>query len=345
MEEVSPVTPYKILLYRNKLEALLRGEFPKPVTLRLGLSNLCNHDCIHCATRDFLKVDHSVLPWNMIEKSLEDPVMSEVKGVILSGSGEPLTSPHLDKVLNYCIEKGLQVSIVTNGSLLHRHIEQFGKCARYVRVSLDAATAETWRKIHRPQIDNYDQILRSLSEIKRPWNTVGCSFLVMEENKEEVIDCGVRLLNEGIDYLQIRPVQECTPETKRVPEGEYNSIVNEVLQFFLNEPLKIFCRPPTPELRDSGLVNCLSGILAPFLIPNGRLSTCCRSTTSLGKGKDYTIGSLHNHTVTELWGSPAHIKLLDDLSKEMNCTGCRMLWYDWLIQKVLVEDEIHGAFI
>ncbi|HQG35521.1 MAG TPA: radical SAM protein, partial [Syntrophales bacterium] len=128
----------KVLLYLRELEAKV------PVFIEVHPSLACNHNCVWC------RYDHSdqELSYDYLMNLLVK--YPRVRGVRITGGGEPLMNKNIITFIRECFNRGIQTGIETNGSLLNdEDIDTISRCCRYCRISLDAATPETHRALHR----------------------------------------------------------------------------------------------------------------------------------------------------------------------------------------------------
>ena len=128
----TPYSQLKIFYHPEILEHLLKGERCNPVYIRIKPTNKCNHNCNYCHYRNsYLDLDeydpNDEIPR---EKMLETVgCMKElgVKAVTFSGGGEPLLYPYIEETFEAVLDAGIDLSIITNGSLLKGKRAEMGK--------------------------------------------------------------------------------------------------------------------------------------------------------------------------------------------------------------------------
>lgn len=87
----------------------------QPKTAQVEITNRCNFHCSMCP-----RIPLKVLPKDMDFKLYKE-IIDRLKGireVTLTGWGEPLLHPQLISMIKYAKNKGLKVSLTSNGSLL-----------------------------------------------------------------------------------------------------------------------------------------------------------------------------------------------------------------------------------
>ena len=109
----------KILAHRERIEAYLRGEFVYPVTLELDLTTACTRRCERCPSLRSSRDQHLSLAFiNRLFAGLE----GQTRGLLAAG-GEPTMVPDFPEILALARRRGFgEISVVTNGSLLHRPV-------------------------------------------------------------------------------------------------------------------------------------------------------------------------------------------------------------------------------
>ena len=155
-----------------------------PVSINLDLTSACNFACPHCVDSGIVNNGASHLAKDSIMRTLDILTDNGLRSVILLGGGEPTLHSDFEEVAGYIKSKGLQLGISTNGSRLDRvaRIAAQMEPKDWVRISIDAASEDTFVQSHRPKssILMHD-ILRGAREIKEcnPHITFGFSFVIV----------------------------------------------------------------------------------------------------------------------------------------------------------------------
>ncbi|MBI4302313.1 MAG: radical SAM protein [Chloroflexi bacterium] len=185
--------PAKVLLYLKELKEKI------PVFMEIDPSYLCNHACLWCRYHH----PNGVLPLDYMVALLDK--YPQVRGVRITGGGEPLINPATPQFILECSQRGIKTGIETNGGLLRKDsIEIIGNNCQYCRISLDAATIETHRRLHGSKGD-FERILdnvRALRETKLA--ELGISYLVVDENVDEITHLAE--LNLPVSYIHFKPI-------------------------------------------------------------------------------------------------------------------------------------------
>lgn len=208
-------SPLKALRFPERLRVLRDGGLTAPVHVQIILSDLCNQACNFCAYRDptytssklFYEIrqgkgglrreghpernynPNRMIPFAKVIEILDDCAELGVKAIQFTGGGEPTVHPQFADILTATYERGLEFAVVTNGVLpAHREdMAQAMALAAWVRVSLDAGTAETYAKIRHVPEQHFHNALRTVSILSKSTH-VGVGYVVTPENWREIVD-------------------------------------------------------------------------------------------------------------------------------------------------------------
>jgi MoaA/NifB/PqqE/SkfB family radical SAM enzyme len=158
------------IAYYKALDPAGRGPVAAqdPTCLYLEVTNECNLACKTCPIT-FGKVEEPA-SLSLEQVKLLVSQFPTVKRVVLHGVGEPLLNRELAKVIAWLKEKGIYVLFNSNGTLMNR---RWGEALiesglDEVRVSLDAATPETFARVRgRPLFDLILKNIRGLMALKK----------------------------------------------------------------------------------------------------------------------------------------------------------------------------------
>ncbi|MFP3153774.1 radical SAM protein [Lachnospiraceae bacterium ZAX-1] len=236
-------TPYsnlKIFDHADVIRALKEEKRVAPVYVRIKPTNYCNHKCSYCSYADKDLVNwineekkKKQIPWENMQAILEDMQSMGVKAITFSGGGEPLLYPHIEESLQRVLDAGIDLSIITNGHLLKGQKADLLAKSKWVRVSMDAANAETYAKIRQLPLQAFDEVcdnIRAFAKIKEGSCELGVNFVVTHENAEQIYDMAKLLKGLGVNHVKY---------TARVMENlfEYHEPIREnvIAQIYAGE--------------------------------------------------------------------------------------------------------------
>lgn len=211
-----------------------------PFVVELDPTTACNLACPDCISRDLL--NQGYFTRERIHDLAREMVDAGVKAVVLIGGGEPLAHPEIGRIIEYLATHGVHIGLTTNGLLIHRYLDVIAEHVDWVRVSVDAGTAETFQKL-RPSPSGkslFDEVLRNMELLApRRRGKLGYSYMIYSEglfephkrgeklvvplqpayhpdgtpslplnNVDEIYDAAVIARNLGCDYFELKPMYD-----------------------------------------------------------------------------------------------------------------------------------------
>ena len=122
----------------------------------LYVTDRCNSRCVTC---DYWRFGQTNLPLAQARRLAPELRALGTQVVLLSG-GEPLVHPHWDEVAGVLREAGLRLWLLTAGLSLARHADRVSELCERVTISLDGATAETYRAIR--GVDGFEAVCKGI---------------------------------------------------------------------------------------------------------------------------------------------------------------------------------------
>lgn len=215
---------YKALYFPEKMGKLHRGEMFYPEHVELILSDWCNQNCAFCAYRmdgytsnQLFQIEKGQTrkarnPKRMIDTEKTFEILSDCKdmgvgAVQFTGGGEPTVHPGFAAIFSYAADLGIQTGLVTNGTMLvDDAIRESVLQARWVRVSVDAATPEFYAQERDVGVGMWDRVEEGMKRLvkNKPKDLVlGVGFVVTPRSYLQIYDA-VKLYKEwGADNVRI----------------------------------------------------------------------------------------------------------------------------------------------
>lgn len=127
-----------------------------------------------------------------------------VKAIQFTGGGEPTLHRGFPQVFEAAVHYGIKVGLVSNGVNVGSELAGLLRHAAWVRISLDAATEETYCKIRRVHRSHWEKATASVTHIKNAGcPTVGVGFVVTPDNWREIYDAAKLAKELGADNFRI----------------------------------------------------------------------------------------------------------------------------------------------
>jgi len=180
-------------------------------TLRIEITNACNHRCIFCPNSFHGRKRKNMDPI-LVERIIVEAAELKIKRVALFMNGEPFLVPDLAKYVKLCKIQGIEyVFITTNAGVAteDRMIEVLEAGLDSIKFSINAGTRESYKKIH--GADGYDKAMSLLRFTRkhRDENHLACrilvGFVVTDFTQEEMELQASEIINVADDILFFKP--------------------------------------------------------------------------------------------------------------------------------------------
>lgn len=352
-----PFTAHKILWHRDKVQLALRRQPTKaPISLEWDLSNTCPHDCPFCSfgtseSHGYRQQHWQMFPFERAVDLIPEMAKAGVDAITFTGGGEPLMHPKAARIMELTSDVAIPWGLVTNGYLLKGDVaDRVLSDARFVRVSLDAASGPTHQAMHRPKGEQWETILANIADVarRRPQTlTIGASFCVTDLNWQEIGLCAAQLKGLGAQYLEVRPTYPTTWRGDGWGLGLSNisqaKIALEDAKREFNGPgfqvVGLIDRFAALEHPDKDYRRCQIGPLTTVLGADGRLWHCC-----VQRGMDgFALGSVMDGDFADVWARAQAQHMADQIDVQ-KCPRCRYDNYNRILEG-METDQLHASFI
>lgn len=151
-----------------------------PYVIGWSITNKCNLKCVHC-NMDSGRAWENELSTLECKKVIDELAENRVKAILFTG-GEPLTRSDFFEVVDYAIEKQINVLLTTNGTLVTDEIirDQFWKF-QAVRISIDSCF-EKEHDLWRGCSGVYQKAISCIKKMKSFGYSVSISTCVSKRN-------------------------------------------------------------------------------------------------------------------------------------------------------------------
>lgn len=326
------VDNHKLMYHPERVAEFKKKGDCFPVYVEIGLTNACNHKCIFCAL-DYLENEGTFIDKEVLISNLKNMAENGVKSVMFAGEGEPLLHKDVCLFVKKAKEFGIDISITTNGVLFSE--EKIKECLSdlsWIRFSIDAGTPESYSKIHRAPVSDFDIIIKNLRnavDFKEKNNlnvTIGTQLLLISSNSEEAIILAEKLKEIGVDNLQIKPYSHHPKSLNDISvKYDKSNQLKEELTKLNSDKFKIYFRSSTMERIQDGInyPECYGLPFFALIDSKGNVIPC-----NLYYGNpEFTYGNLYKNSFPEIWRSERRKQILQKLREKgvKECrVGCRL---------------------
>jgi len=314
----------KVLHHPEKIsEWYNTGDTAAPVTVKIDLTNVCNHNCPGCIDYELIANDNNSLDLNRLCGVLDDFKELDVKAVNYTGGGEPTVHKDFADIIRETHRRGIQIGLICNGSRFHKlPMEEILKMFTWIRVSMDSFSPETHIRTH-GSTAKYDLTIDNLEylvSIKREQNlnvTLGAGYIT-HQHADMDNECW-RFIKQckdvGLDYAQLRPSFGVLYDYDIMSFEEWEKIISRVKKYeddkfsvYINEGKykKIFSKN-TCRNYDTCHAQAFK---STTITATGQVYMCC-SLTSDPRGY---IGNIKKRSFKEIWQGDIRKKALERLN-------------------------------
>jgi len=273
-----------------------------PLVLSIDLTNQCNLNCPHCMVN--ANSDGMSLPYEAVTSIIDEAESIGIKGIVLGG-GEPLIYEKFFGICEYILSKKLNLSFVTNGTLVHENINSFLKIQQYnesfrVGISLDGYSPEMHGHF-RPK-ETFESAINAINILHNMNISVDILCLLNQENIQNIpgflkFVSNLNILNVG--FIPIMPEGKGKQYLcEMISPDKLYSILKEKQKWHEIFKININTHTPweflflPPEERNPS--PCEAGYLRLFIDPRGDIFPCAFLP-------DHCIGNIYHNSIKDVW--------------------------------------------
>lgn len=332
----------KILNHLNEVSEWYRGGNPFPITMELDLTNKCNHHCPGCVGGRHNNEELSEKEAATIIYELD---ALGCKGLIFTGGGEPLCSPHVIKAVEYAGRSGMDVGFITNGSLLHKiDCKTLLDCCTWIRISLDAGSYTMHKKVH--GTNDFAEVVKNIGNLTSLKDkiesscTVGTGYLTGKgtDDPEDMMDFVCLSIELQVDYAQFRPFLR--PDDK-LDFSDFKRI--DFTPYFKKETEKtkiLYSKHKYDSMKNGEVKRvydkCYGQQFASVISAAGDMVVCCHGR---GGNPSMYLGNIKKQTIKEIWGSVKRQKIVESIQIEKCPLLCRADTFNTILWNIKQKKE------
>lgn len=236
MDNYTPYSDMKIFHHIDRIEKFMNGERPAPIYIRIKPTNICNQRCYYCGYADDYIFDgrevsrRESIPWEILKRTLYEMREMGVKAVTYSGGGDPLCYSHIGEALELTERLGLDYSMITNGQALDGKAAKILGRSKWVRISLDSASPDTYQEIR--GVDAFERVINNIEQFakqKAADCVLGINCVITQNNANEVYQLYEMGKSLGVNNIKLSPV------LIKKEEKDYHSGIREAVEQQIRE--------------------------------------------------------------------------------------------------------------
>lgn len=350
----------KVFHFPQKLLALREGRLTAPIHVRLKPTNRCNHRCSYCCYRNpdlFLgqqMVQTDEIPVPKMRRIVADMIEMGVRAVTFSGGGEPLCYGGIIETVQTLCGAGVKVAMLTNGSLLEGPAaETLARQAAWVRISMDAADADSYARSRGVNPREFDRVCGNIRRFARMAGrrcALGLNLIVTRDNSDHVLSF-LRLARDlGVNHVKVSGVVVSTrpDENDRYLEPLMRRVKDQIAAAqaeLADETFSVIDKVHLSHGRESftrrysrcPFAECLTVIGADLSV------YCCQDKAYTAGG---LLGSLREQDFRAMWLSEATARSIRSIDPSTRCGHhCVAHAKNLLLLDYIQADQQHLDFV
>lgn len=304
------------------VEELLADESdPYPKVVEIHPTDKCNHRCDYCfhgGTGHKPEREDEVLSVQRYDELFAELSRLGIDHLSVAGGGEPLMDQRASSVYERADKHGLRVRTVSNGNFLRDAVLECILNTAELRISVDAATPETYSELRNVPGELYDRTIQNLEHVlaeRDQRNTdleVGTTFLINDTNKDEAVQFAEEMVERGVDEIiykhDIYGLVTTDAEELANLQSQLEGIDDDVVEV-----------RPKLEMDVPG-TRCFIPYFKTAITPYGDVFSCCLGTQP-GEDAGYGLGNLWEQSFEQIWSSSADIRY-DMRTDGVDCSSC-----------------------
>jgi organic radical activating enzyme len=377
----NPFNSYKLLAQVPRWELIQRNKsIPQPVLVTVDPVNMCNLKCSWCNAHSILESNTSMLSRKSLLRIADFLTVWQgtkkwpkgVETICIAGGGESLLNPYIDEFIEVCIAKGIEVGVVTNGTLIDKHLEALSKCT-WVGVSIDAGTRQTFANAK--GADLFDKVISNIKKLidyseehdtklalKKQGYGVSYKYLLHSSNMSEIYTAAEIAKRVGCRNFHMRPAGIPWSDIQNEKRKDFFKFTPDVIKKFKAEVNKAR-KLESEEFGIFGIThkfdnkfnpanffsNCyaifMTGVFMPGTDGNEdsiNFGLCCDKRGDPEVLLEENI--VDPKIIAESWGGKKHAGIFEKIKVD-RCPRCTYQPHNQIYEHVIKDDSMTYKFI
>lgn len=335
-----------------------KGVLPPPIECSLDPIAQCNLRCYWCNSQRYLRenpkeTEMKFLPREHMTRLIRFLAQWGVRGLCWGGGGESLLAKDMRGLTKFAVEKGMEVSVVTNGIPVDEELAEELTLCRWVGISIETCDREIYKKTKGadalPRVIENTKLLVKKKLESRSKVDISWKVLVLPEIINTIYDTCKLAKSLGVRDFHVRPVDLERKDFK----------IARRLNLDMPKIKEIFAKCHEEETADFRVFTVMHKydeqfhmkhdfsrcIAAPIVIQcctSGEVSNCVdhRLEPRFRLGWHYP----EPEDILKWWGNEHHKQLLLSIIPSKECGRCTWSEFNRQIEEVVMKDSMCLAF-
>lgn len=324
MKKPPPLSPKQ----RQRLQGFCARQ-PRlgPETVHIDITNACNLDCITCWNYAPGLASPKNAEWRkqrmapeVFLRVLEEVAQAGAERIILSGAGEPFTHPNIDDFIAAVKDKGLTLTVITNGTLCDfPRLVELG--VDQLLINTSSASAATYTAYHPNQpLETFDTLMDGVTSLAGAIavNLVQVINALNADELTAMIELSARAHARASFKLGDTPpgTECCRLDTERrqvLLERDIPAAMARAKELGVKHNLPAFAAQLSGTQGQQPPLPCFAGYLYSRVYVDGRVFFCC---------EHIEVGNVDEADFGTLWLAPAYDAIRQRLHEGHGFPGC-----------------------
>ncbi|WP_420265074.1 radical SAM/SPASM domain-containing protein [Candidatus Magnetominusculus dajiuhuensis] len=326
------IDDHKLIYHIPRLNQWLRTGECYPIYMEISPSGTCNHRCVFCGV-DYMGYQNRFLDVGILRERLTEMAALGLKSIMYCGEGEPLLHSGICDIISHTAQSSIDVAITSNGVLFKEAIaEATLPLLKWIKISLNAGTKETYSKIHRTKPEDFDTVIKNIAnavKVKRDNGyqcTIGVQMLLLPENRHEAVGLADRIKDTGADYLVIKPYSQ-HPRSKTgvyrdIRYSDYMALADKLRQT-ATETFSVIFRTNAMARSDApgkSYCRCLAHPFWSYMDAAGNIWGCLDHLSD----ERFLYGNIRDNTFKEIWDGNKRSSATNWIETGLDVNECRV---------------------
>lgn len=310
--------PFKIFKDVELLKSIINYQKILPRHVQLSPTNKCNLNCSFCSCK--LRDLNSEWSARDTDEIVELLVKIGTEAVTITGGGEPLMFPLIDRLIDNLKKSSIKIGLVSNGKILPKQI---------VMENI------IWHRISFSDERNFDDtFISNVNEWSKTKTDLAFSYVLTSHLNYQKV-CQIVELANLLNFTHVRLVSDIlNPQVAKL----MNSVKKYLKISKIDDKLVIY---QSRDNYSNGTKKCFISLLKPFIYSDGNIYPCCGSQYALVDEK---------RTIPNRMKMGHHTDLAKIVDQQLSfngeiCDVCYYTAYNDVLTQLVSRDLKHEEFI